>query len=115
MYICSFIKNKPIDAAIFDLTEVINFKKVVPFKGEIPHRKGKGVMSGRYPVKALKIIINLLKVLKGNVIVNGLELEKIKISEASANWASRPLRTGGRTAKRANIILKAKEFEEKKK
>ena len=109
MYICRFIKNKTIDFAIKDLEDVIKMKKAVPFKGEIPHRKGKGMMSGRYPVKASKLFINLLKSLKGNVLVNGLDLDRTRISMASASWAARPLRRGGRQFKRTNIILKAKE------
>jgi ribosomal protein L22 len=108
-YICNFIKNKPIDKAISDLEQVIKFKKPVPFKGEIPHRKGKGIMSGRYPAKASALLIKILKGLKGNVIVNGLEPEKTKIIIASANQASRPLRREGRQAKRTNIILEAME------
>jgi ribosomal protein L22 len=108
MYICTFIKNKPIDKAIQDLNSVILYKKAVPFKGEIPHRKGG--QPGRYPIKAAGYFINLLKGLKGNVIVNGMDLDKTKIYIASASWASRPGRSGNRSAKRTNVILKAKEF-----
>jgi large subunit ribosomal protein L22 len=107
IYISSFIKNKSIDKAIQDLQLVIEKRKAIPFKGEIPHRKG--MMSGRYPVKASKQIINILKALKGNSIINGLDLQKTKISIASANWSSRPLRSNSRSFKRTNIILKAKE------
>src|SRR3989344_1393560 len=60
MYICSFIKGKNIDKAIEDLEEVLMFKRPIPFKGEIPHRKGK-IMSGRYPVKVSAMMINVLK------------------------------------------------------
>lgn len=108
VYICSFIKNKKIDKAIEDLTEVIKMKKPIPFKGEIPHRKG--MMSGRYPIKASKYFINVLKALKGNAIVNGLDLDKTRIYIASANWASRPARSAGRRAKRTHVLLKAKEI-----
>ncbi|MBU0467274.1 MAG: hypothetical protein KJ718_03630 [Nanoarchaeota archaeon] len=111
IYICRLIKNKSIDQAISELEQVIKLKKVVPFKGEIPHRKGMG--PGRYPVKAAGYFINLLKGLKGNAITNGLELEKTKICLGSATWANRPMRRGGRLAKRTNVLLKAKEFEEK--
>jgi large subunit ribosomal protein L22 len=118
MYICKFIKNKPIDLAISDLQDVINMKRAVPFKGEIPHRKGKGMMSGRYPVKAAGQFIKLLKSLKGNVLVNGMDLDKTRIKEASADWAARPLRKGGRQFKRTHVLVKAGEFgknkEEKK-
>ena len=113
VYICSFIKNKLIDIAIADLEEVIKLKKAVPFKGEIPHRKGKGIMSGRYPVKASKLFINLLKALKGNVAVNGLDTGKVRIVIASANQAARPLRRGGMSFKRTHVTLKAKEVSAK--
>lgn len=115
MYICSFIKGKSIDKAISDLGEVIKYKKAIPFKGEIPHRKGK-MMSGRYPVKAAQVFITMLRGLKGNVLVNSMELEKTKIKEASASWAARPMRSGGRQGKRTNVIIRAEESkpEEKK-
>jgi len=106
-YICRFIKNKSIDTAINDLEEVIKMKKPVPFKGEIPHRKGKKMMSGRYPIKAAKMFINLLKSLKGNVLVNQMDLDKTKITIASASWAERPMKSGGRKFKRTNILVKA--------
>ncbi len=113
MYICKFIKGKSVDQAIADLIQVTKLKKAVPFKGEIPHRKG-DMMSGRYPVKASKEFIYLLKGLKGNIVTNGLELEKAKIKIATASWASRPLRKGGMQGKRTNVLLIAKETGVKK-
>jgi large subunit ribosomal protein L22 len=109
MYIGSFIKNKKIDDAIADLEKVIKLKKAVPYKGEIPHRKG-NMERGRYPVNASKYFINLLKGLRGNVITNQMELDDTRIYLVSASWASRPQRRGGVSAKRTNIIIKAKEF-----
>ena len=108
-YVCRFIKNKKIDAAIKELEEVIKLKRAVPFKGEIPHRKGKGMMSGRYPVKASGIIITLLKALKGNAIVNGLDMNKTVITESVSNWASRPAKSDGRYAKRTHLVITARE------
>lgn len=107
-YICRFIKNKSIDDAISDLEKVIKLKKIVPFTGEIPHRKGP-YMSGRYPVNASKLFIPVLKSLKGNVLVNQMDLDKTKIYFASSSFASRPSKKGGGRFKRANIVLKAKE------
>lgn len=107
MYICKFIKNKPIEKALYDLEKVIELKQAIPFKGEIPHRKG--MMSGRYPIKASKFFINILKSLKGNAIINNLDLDKTRIVLASANWASRPARFDGRRAKRTHVIIKAME------
>lgn len=112
MYISRFIKNKKIDAAINDLEDVIKLKKIVPFKGEIPHRKGKGMMSGRYPINASKIIISILKGLKGNALASSMDLEKTKICYASPSWASLPAKRRGGRFKRVNIVLKAKEFQE---
>lgn len=109
MYIFNFIKNKGIDLAIYDLERVIKYQQAVPFKGEIPHRKGK-IMSGRYPIKASGILIKVLKGLKGNAISQGLDIDKTRITFASANWAPRPSRSQGRHAKRTHVLLKAKEI-----
>ena len=109
MYIGAFIKNKQIDQAIADLHKVIALKKAVPFKGEIPHRKGKGIMSGRYPVKASEIFIKLLRGLRGNILANGMSLEDTRITIASANLAHRPQRSRSRKGKRCHVILEARE------
>ncbi len=114
MYICAFIKGKSIDSAIADLQQVIILRKAVPFKGEIPHRKGKGMMSGRYPVDASKIFIPMLKTLKGNASVNGLDLVKTRITSASTHLAPRPQRRGGEKGKRAHVILEAREVNSNK-
>ena len=108
MHICKFIKGKSIDAAISDLEDVLKFKKAVPFTGEIPHRKG-DIMSGRYPMNASKAFITLLKTLRGNVLVNQMDLDKTKIYFASSSYAARPSKKKSRRFKRSNIILKAKE------
>lgn len=108
MYISSFIKGKSIDQAIKELEQVLKLKRAVPFKGEIPHRKGP-MMSGRYPLNAAAQFILLLKGLKGNAIVNGLDLEKTVIVSSSASWAPRPQRRGGVRAKRTHVIMIAKE------
>lgn len=115
IFISRFIKGKDIDTAIADLKQVMLLKKAVPFTGEIPHRKGKGMMSGRYPVSAAEQFIPLLKGLKGNAIVNGLDVTHTRIYFASANWAPRPARRGGKHAKRTHITVKAKEMTSGKK
>ncbi len=106
--ICNFIKGKNIDKAILILEDVAKLKKPVPMKGEIPHRKG-NIMSGRYPVKASKVFIQLLKSLKSNAIAKGLEIENYIIS-CKANKASRPYRRftrfGSRQFKRTHVELK---------
>jgi large subunit ribosomal protein L22 len=109
MYIGNFIRGKTVDAAIAELEEVIAIKRAIPFKGEIPHRHG-NMMSGRYPVEASKIFISLLKGLKGNIIVNGMDLDKTRISLVVSNWASRPRRKNGKS-KRTHVTITAKPLE----
>ena len=106
--ICKFIKRKKIENAIAGLEQVIAHKKAVPMKGEIPHRKGKGMMSGRYPKKATEYFIKLLRSLLANA--NSNELNNPLIIEAVANIGSRPFGKFGRVRKkRTNIKIKAKE------
>jgi ribosomal protein L22 len=105
--ICKFIKRKKIADAISDLEQVLVHKKSVPMKGEIPHRKGKGMMSGRYPKKPTEHFIRVLKSLLANSNANGL-VDPI-IGEAVANIGSRPFGKFGRVRKkRTNLTIKAK-------
>ena len=105
--ICKFIKNKKISTAIDDLEQVLNYKKAVPMKGEIPHRKGK-MYSGRYPKKASENFLKLLKSLLANA--NAEEIENPIIVKAVANMASRPFGRFGRIKrKRTHVTLIAKE------
>jgi ribosomal protein L22 len=109
MYICNFIRGRTIDSAIAKLEQVAKLKRAIPFKGEIPHRKGMHP-SGRYPVSASLLLIKTLKALKGNVLANGMDLDKTRIAVASANWASRPARAENTRAKRTNVLLIAREL-----
>lgn len=110
MGICRFIKGKRIGDAIRDLEEVAALKKAVPMKGEHPHRKGR-MSSGKFPQKAAKNFIVLLKSLAGN---SG-EMDDPVIVEAIANFASRPYGRFGRTKKkRTNIKIIVKESKPKK-
>lgn len=108
MAICKFIKRKSIDKAISDLEEVAKLKKVIPMVGEIPHKKGKGIMSGRYPIRAVGFFIRMLKDLKANANVNGVE-DPI-IVEAVPNKAARPFgRMGAIKRKRTHIKIRVTE------
>jgi len=104
MFIGKFIRRKTISKAIEDLGEVMKFKRAIPMTGEIPHRKGKGMMSGRYPIKPIGYFINLLKTLRANASVNGLE-EPI-IAEVISNKASQPYGSGGRKRKRTHVKIR---------
>lgn len=105
--ICRFIRGKTIDKSISELSQILQFKKALPMRGELPHRKGK-IMSGRYPIKAIQHFIRLLKQLAANATVNGLELEKARV-ECKADRAARPhKRFGQERFKRTHVELKLK-------
>lgn len=109
--VCRFIKNKTINKAIADLEQVIAMKKAVPMRGEIPHRKG-NIMAGRFPGKAAKAFIILLKSLKGNA--TNHDVEEPIISEAFASKGPKTLGRGGRTEKkRTHVTIIARERKEK--
>lgn len=104
--ICKFIKYKKIPQAIRALEEVSKLKKPVPMKGELPHQKG--IMSGKYPAKAAKEFIILLKSLASNAEAN--ELNEPVIKEAIANIGARPYgRFGRMRRKRTHVFIKAVE------
>jgi len=99
--ICNMIKGKKITTAVRELEEVAKLKKAVPMSGEIPHRKGK-MGSGRYPIKAAKNFIVLLKSLSANANVN--DIDEPIIVKAIANIASRPFGKFGRVRKKRTHI-----------
>ena len=112
--ICKFIKNKKIEDAIAELEQVLMLKKAVPMRGEIPHRKGRGMMSGRFPKKASQNFIKLLKSLSANATYNGLE-EPV-IVEAVSNIGARPYgKFGWVRKKRTHVKLKVMELKKEKK
>ena len=90
--ICRFVRGKKIKVAIKELEEILAFKRSLPMRGEIPHRKGP-IMSGRYPQRAIKNFIVLLKSLGANA----ADLDDPVIVEAFANSGSRPYGRYGRT------------------
>ena len=72
------------------------------------------MMSGRYPIKAAGYFINLIKALKGNLIVNQMDTDQSNITQATASWAARPMRRNRRQAKRTHITLEAREVRKTK-
>lgn len=111
--VCRFIKNKRIGDALRELEQIRKGKKAVPMKGEIPHRKGKGMMSGRFPKKTAEHFIIILKGLAANANIG--DMEEPIITEAMANFASRPYGRFGRTQKkRTHIKIIAREKTQKR-
>lgn len=97
--ICNFIRNKKLDAIKAHLELTILEKKPIPFKrftNGHGHKRGKGMAAGRYPVKASKIFLDLLKSAEANALAKGLSANHLKIVHALTNIASRPYKAGRR-------------------
>lgn len=106
--VCNFIRNKEVDHAIRNLEKVKKTEIAIPMKGEIPHKKGVSIASGRgrYPINAVGEFLKLLKSLRANAIYNELELEKFKIF-CMANIASKPQKRFGQGRfKRSHVLIK---------
>ncbi len=83
--VCHFIKGKNVDKAINYLEKVVKKEAFIPYRRYIKgvgHReKGK---IGKYPVKASKIIIKLLKSAKANAEFQDMDTKNLIITHASA-------------------------------
>jgi|SRR3989344_1283504 len=111
--ICNLIRNKTTEKAKIILEKVIEGKQAVPytrFVANIPHRKGK-IRTGRYPLKASKEILNLVKSVESNAKNNGMSSKLIisHISTHKGNNQSRYGRKVGKQAKRTHIKIMVKE------
>jgi len=105
--ICKMIKGKTPDKAIEMLENVLKGKHAVPMASrEVAHQKGKGVAGAKFPKAASVLMIDLLKQVKANANVNGIENPVIVI--AKADKASRPYRREGRRAKRTHVYVEVK-------
>ncbi len=112
--IAIFIKGKEVGRAISLLEDVIAQNVAVPFKRfnrDVGHRPGH-VGPGRYPAKASKMVIMLLKSLIANAQNKGLDVNSLYITSAVSNIASRPARYGRqrrRVTKRSHFEIVASE------
>ena len=78
------------------LEAVINYDSPVSFKRHVRNVGHKsGMASGRYPVKAAKEFLKLIKSVESNAQFKGMDISNLKITKLMANQASIPT-TGGR-------------------
>jgi large subunit ribosomal protein L22 len=85
--ICDAIRGKPIGEAMGYLEEVVEMKRAVPFKHhkkKVPHKRLERWYAGRYPQKAAKRILKVLKNLDANAEYKGLEKDRLVIVHAQA-------------------------------
>jgi large subunit ribosomal protein L22 len=82
------IKGMSIEKARDYLQAVINKERAVPFKRfkeQVGHRSDPGVMSGRYPEKSATEFIKLLDNLESNAEYKGMDLDRLKIVNATVH------------------------------
>ena len=86
--ICNTIKNLKLDKAKELLEAVIKKDTPIPFRRynkEAGHRRMPFQGSvGRYPIKAAKMILNLLNELEANAEYKGLTVDNIRLTHAAA-------------------------------
>lgn len=99
------------------LEEVAELKRAVPFKRfirDLGHKPG--MAAGRFPQKAAKEFLKLIKSVEANAQAKGLNILNLKISKIMANKASIPV-GGGRHrhgTKRTHLEIEVKERKESK-
>jgi len=82
--IATAIKGMKLDIAREFLENVVALKQAVPYKRytrNIPHRKG--MCTGRYPQKAAKEFLNVLKNAESNAAYKGLDSENMRITHVA--------------------------------
>ncbi len=110
--ICNALRYKTVGYAKRYLEEVIDLGRAVPFKRfntDTGHKKG--MAAGRYPQKAAKAFLALVKSVESNAQSKGLNSSNLKIVTLLSNKASVPV-TGGRHrrgTKRTHLEIEVKE------
>ena len=82
------IKGLSIEKARDFLQAVINKDRAVAFrrfKNQVGHRSDPGMMSGRYPQKTAKEFIKVLDNLESNAEYKGMDLDRLKIINATVH------------------------------
>ncbi|MFA4887519.1 MAG: 50S ribosomal protein L22 [Candidatus Nanoarchaeia archaeon] len=119
MELCRALRGKSITAAKRLLEGVLTMKKplkIIRFKKDLGHKKASG--PARYPLNASKYMLELVNSLAANAENKGLNVEKLTITTAFANFGPRqwhPGRQRRTRMKSANVFLAAQEMEIKTK
>ena len=82
------IKGLSLEKARDYLISVTELKRSIPFrryKNQVGHRTDPGVMSGRYPQKAATEILKLLDNLESNAEYKGMDLDRLRIINATVH------------------------------
>jgi len=117
--ICKFIRGKKVHRAIDMLNEVIDMKNPVPFNqftNGAGHKHGIG--PGKYPIKACKEILKLIKLVEANAQHKGLDTSGLEIIHICAKKGPKSWHYGRQSRiamKRTHVEIVVEEKETKKK
>lgn len=82
------IKNLSVEKARDYLNAVVRKERAVPmrrYKKQVGHKSDPGMMAGRYPVKAAAEFIKLLDNLESNAEYKGMDIERLRIVNATVH------------------------------
>ena len=82
------IKGLSVEKARDYLINVTQLKRSIPFrryKNQVGHKSDPGTMSGRYPQKAATEVLKLLDNLESNAEYKGMDLDRLKIINATVH------------------------------
>tara|TARA_B100001123_G_C15128775_1_gene954412 strand:- start:577 stop:1029 length:453 start_codon:yes stop_codon:yes gene_type:complete len=80
--VCKAIKGMELEKAKIYLEKVIDKDQAVPFRrhdGKVGHRKGKGISSGRFPIKTAAAILKVIESAGSNGEANNIDVENWRI------------------------------------
>ncbi len=86
--VATALKGLTIEKARDYMISVIAKDRAVPFrrfKNQVGHRSDPGMMSGRYPEKTAKEFLKLLDNLESNAEYKGMDIDRLKIINATAH------------------------------
>ncbi len=112
--LANFLRYKPVNRVVRELEEIIKLKLPVPFRrynGDVGHKTKIG--SGRYPVKAAKYFLKVVKNAINNAKQKGLNIDELYVVHLSTHKASTPLSSGRRhrSTKRLHVQVGLGNFE----
>ena len=106
--VCRDLRGRRLEVAMKRLEDVIALRAPIAFKRyrhDVPHRKGH-MAAGRFPVKASKHILDLLKAVNASAQERGLSTADLVVTHLSPKMAARPYHPGRhvrRKMKRTNV------------
>lgn len=92
--ICSYLRGRELEQAMRTLERVMRKEQAIPYRrftDGVGHKPGRGMASGRYPIKAAGEFLKILRNAQANATNQGMT-GTLVIQHIAANRASRPMR-----------------------